>query len=197
MKNIRPVLFVLILALTTLFATNAMAQSRLSGTGQGGSTSAQAYYTGYSYSRAELISLGTYDTPPVAFVWDVLDVSQTPVNSRMDFVLTLDADVDTVIGYFDAQSKKKQPVASLQPNILSFVSDRDLIILGRSINETPARFTLGGAGTHTFVIDVSADGAKTKVVLMNSVRAHLFSGVVPPRAPLTPVGANPVGFLWN
>lgn len=187
MKNIRPTLFVLTLALGTLFATNAMAQSPQTG----------PLYNAHEYSRAELITLDTYDAPPIEFQWNVTEVSQTPANLRMDFVITLDVDADTVIAFFDGQSKKNAPVATLQPSTLPFESDRDLVVIGRSLNATPARFTLGGTGTHRFVIDVSAAGAQTKVVLKNRIRNQLFSGTVPPRALMTPKDANPVNFLWN
>lgn len=187
MKNIRPTLFVLTLALGALFATNAMAQSPQTG----------PLYNAHEYSRAELITLDTYDSPPIQFTWDVANVSQTPVNLRMDFVITLDVDADTVIAYFNEQSKKNAPVATLQPNILPFESDRDLVVIGRSLNATPARFTLGGTGTHRFIVDVDADGAQTKIMLENRIRNQLFSGTVPPRASMTPKDANPVNFLWN
>jgi|GEM_PF-6599517 len=187
MKNIPPTLFVLTLVLATSFATNALAQSDQSG----------PLYTAHQYSRAELISLDSFDEPPLKFKWNVADISQIPVSARMDFVLTLDTDANTVINFFEQQSKKNAPVATLQPNVLPFESNRDLIVMGRSLNATPARFTLGGTGTHRFVIDVSADGTKTKIVVQNSMDNQIFSGVVPPRAPMTPKDANPVRFLWN
>lgn len=202
MRNIRSALFILTLAAGTLFATSAAAQSTgLSGVGQGGggdNFDANAPYTAKEYSRSELINLGTFDTPPIQFKWDVMEVRQKPVGARMDFVITIDASLDSVISFFEGQSKKNESVATLQPNILPFESNRDLIVIGRSRNATPARFTLGAnGGTHRFTIDVSADGAQTKVVLQNIMISQLFSGVVPSRAPMTPIDAKPVNFLWN
>lgn len=187
MKNIRPLLSLLTLLLATSFATDALAQSDPS----------DPLYTAHQYSRAELISLDSFDQPPLTFKWTLADITQVPVSARMDFVLTLDADAQTVLNFFEQQSKANAPVATLHPKVLPFETNRELIVLGRSLNATPARFTLGGTGTHRFVIDVSADGTQTKIVVQNTMDNQIFSGVVPPRAPMTPKDANPVRFLWN
>lgn len=155
-------------------------------------------WTPHEYSRSELINFGTYDAPPLVFEWDVVEVSQKPVNQRLDFVLTFAEDYDTVTGFLRDAYAAQQPVAKLAPEVMGMQTQRELVIVGLSTGDDPARFTLSGKGMNRrFTIDVTDEGGRAVIRLHNIVMSRLFSGVVPSVTPFQPVGAAPVPLLWQ
>lgn len=155
-------------------------------------------YAPHTYSRDELITLGTYDAPPIQLKWRLVETRQIPVHDRLDFVLTFDENSSAVIDFLRKSFRERTGVGTLVPGVLPFEMDRELRVIGQGVDNLPARFTLSTAqAVHRFIIDVEARGGQTEVIVHNLMTAQLFSGVVPARAPFTPRGAAPVRFLWN
>lgn len=187
MRKMRSTIFVACVVLMSLGATSALAQS----------SGLDEPWTGQTYPREELINLGSYDSLPVKFPWKVVEERQVPVDSRLDFVLTLDEDPQEVLQQLEDAADNRRQVATLAEGAVPFQRNGELRVLGHSVGDTPVRFTLGGDGSYRFQIEVSAEGAQTQLVLRNFIMAELFSGVVPARAPFKPRSADPVNFLWN
>ena len=157
-------------------------------------------YTPHQYSRSELINFGTYDQPPLRFEFDTIDVKQRPEEHHVDFVVTLDADFQTVIEFFEDAYANRAPVATLASGVMPLQSNRDVVILGKlhpKPNE-PVRYTLGHKKmTQRISVDIADAGGKTTITMKNLVMSRLFGGVVPSRVGFKPQGAEAVGLLYN
>jgi hypothetical protein len=157
-------------------------------------------YTPREYPRSELIDFGTYDSPPLEFDFEMIDVKQQPEDTHVNFVMTLNADYATVVNYFKDAYTNQTPAARIAPGIMPFQTARELVVVGHtSVDPTAqAGFTLSGKEmTRRFTIEVNDDAGKTILTMKNIVMSRLFSGVVPARTGFKPAGAKPVGLLYN
>lgn len=185
-----PLFSVCLVLLITLSASAGFAQSPAAADG--------APYTPHKYSRSELIQFGTYDEPPIAFNWQVSDVRQKSQDNRLDFVITVDADMPTVVNFLEEGYRDQKPVARLVDDIMPFTPSRELLVVGHNTTSGTKRFTLSSTGmTRRFVLDIHPAGAQTELVLQNVVLSRLFSGLVPARAAFSPRSAQPVHLLYN
>lgn len=181
---------ILLLTLTILMSSASAALAEAPARGKA--------YSAHTYSRDELITLGSYDAPPIQLTWQLVDARQIPTHDRLDFVLTFNESSTTVIDFLRKSFRERTSVGVLVPGVLPFEKDRELRVIGQGVDDLPARFTLSTSqAIHRFIIDVETRGAQTDVVVHNVMTAQLFSGVMPARAPFTPRAAAPVRFLWN
>ena len=165
-------------------------------------TLAAAQDTPYSpkqIPRSKLIDLGDFSRSPLQFPWAPVRVTTTSnPHGTLDFEHLLNESFDDVMGYFKSNQAAKKPVVQLSSDVMRYSKVTELFVSGFEINANDSKVTLGAIGLpRNFYIKVEKQGNQTKLTVLNTAHTQEFSGVMPARAPLRPVGANPITFRWN
>ena len=161
-------------------------------------TAEDAPYSPAEFSIDDLIVTEQFDSTPISFPWSQVSESRTTDGARMDFELIYDVDYDTALQTFTEAYMEGEDVITLEPHALKYASVEGLRPIGLQLGEIEGRITVGHPEIEPyFIVDLEADGNRTRFVVHNFTRARQFSGFVPSRVDFHPVGADPIPFRWN
>ncbi len=165
-------------------------------------TLAAAQDTPYSpkqIPRSKLIDLGDFSRSPLQLPWSPVRVTtMSNTHGTLDFEHLLNEPFDEVLAYFQTNFNAQKPVATLSSDVMRYSKVTELFVHGFESNPHHSKITLGSLKLpRNFFIKIERQGNQTKLIVLNSAHTQEFSGVMPARAPLRPVGANPIAFRWN
>ena len=153
----------------------------------------KAPWEGHIYPVEDLIDFGVYRTPPLSFQWNVVEKSDVVVGNESKCELVLDARYSEVISEFDRMYKQHEVAAKLTPETLPMVKQRELKIHGRTEAQDLVRYAFGSQKlNHTFSVEVLERGGQAVLRLRKTSFSMRYSGLMPPREPFQPYGANPI-----
>ncbi len=164
--------------------------------------SASAQETPYSpkqVPRSQLIDSGEFQRSPIQLPWTAVRIT-TASNSHgsLNFEHLLNESYETVLEHFTNGYQTQQPVVSLATEVMRYSKTTELKVLGIDANASSSRVTLGSNNLpRHFLINIERAGNQTNIIVINSAHTMEYSGVMPARTPLRPVGAKPISFRWN
>lgn len=157
-----------------------------------------APYAPAKFSVDELIVTEQFRSTPLSFPWDRVSENRTTDGARMDFELIYDIDYDTVRKTLKEAYAAGEDVITLEAHAVTYTDVEQLRPMGVQLGEIEGRLTVGHPELEPyFVVNLEADGNRTRIVVQNFTRARQFSGFVPSRVGFQPADAAPIPFRWN
>lgn len=147
----------------------------------------------------QLIITERFSAAPLDFPWEQISTDRVANRrGRMDFEVIYDIDFATVGELLRENYSNAEDFVHLRPGALRHTQVTLLRIAGMELGEERGRITLGHPDMEpVFIVELEADGPRTRVVINNSATARQFSGFVPARAGFRPMGAATIPFRWN
>ncbi len=159
-------------------------------------SSTDAPYTPRKFQTSELIDFGTYENTPLTLPWEVKNVEEIAVHSRLDFKHEMAASYRKISEYFKEAYREQTGAVTLKKKASPTASSLELKIHGHSTSDDGERFTLGHDKLmRKFYLDLRRDDGSAFLIFRNASFTRLFGGMVPQQAPFTPIRAETVPLL--